>query len=159
MLQQQALHDWCNFIKSVYRKNPLDVIEMSQNDFLNFATVLNSSLVHRKKNEEGEMIRRLKIKFMKFERNHFQFFYNTSFDNLGFKKVDLRRGSTRNRNQNINIQLKPLNSNTLPIAKAKFYNLHELFPYVSDYNKPFYLNLKASADMDAENIYVPISDD
>lgn len=42
-------HDWSNFIKTVQRHPPLHVIEMLQNDFLNFASLLTTTLIHRKK--------------------------------------------------------------------------------------------------------------
>lgn len=151
-------HDWTNFIKSVRRSPPLEVIEMQQMDFLNFKSLLTSKLVHRKQNEEGEVIPWMRIKWIKVtNKNLYRCFYKTSLEeDEQFKKIDLRRGSIRNRENDMNIEkLEPINLESLPLADLKVSNLQELLPYISDYNKPFFKNLKSSTQLDPEDIPDP----
>ncbi|KAG5872328.1 hypothetical protein JTB14_037576 [Gonioctena quinquepunctata] len=50
-------HDWCNFIKSVRRNPPLEVVEMEQKYFLHFDILLKTPLlVHLKINEDREPV-------------------------------------------------------------------------------------------------------
>ena len=148
-------HDWCNFIKNIRRNPPLDVVEMQQKGFLNFSSLLDDKLVHRKKNELGDNVPWMRIKWMKFTyENLYQFFYKTSLaEDEEFKKVDLRRGSKRKRTNEVEIKLpEPLNFESLPLADLKVNNLLDLLPYISEYNQPFYTKLKRSTELDPEDI-------
>nr|CAH7713352.1 unnamed protein product [Callosobruchus chinensis] len=61
-------HDWSKLITtSIYRSKPLNVIEISPNDFVDFGTFLKSALVQRKKDEQGNIVPWVKIKCIKFE--------------------------------------------------------------------------------------------
>lgn len=147
-------HDWTNFIKtSVYRKKPMNVTELSQTEFKNFGAYLKSALVHRKKDDEGNPVPWMQIKHMKFRKDlDFQFYYKTNFDDGEFIKVDLRRGSLRNRQRaDKDCHLEPLNKQLLPIASQKHADLIGLLPYVSEYNKAFYQNLKPSGALNPED--------
>jgi len=109
--------------------------------------------VHRKKNEEGDLVPWMQIKQMKFHKNlPYQFLYKTDFKDDDFKKVDLRRGSMRNRDSlTFSEQVKPLNLEQLPIANQKYDDLMQLLPYISEHNKTYFRNLKRSSTLDAED--------
>nr|CAH7755424.1 unnamed protein product [Callosobruchus chinensis] len=50
-------HDWSKLITtSIYRSKPLNEIEISPNDFVDFGTFLKSALVQRKKDEQGNIV-------------------------------------------------------------------------------------------------------
>ncbi|XP_031328822.1 uncharacterized protein LOC116159878 [Photinus pyralis] len=146
-------HDWCNFIRNIRRSPPLQVVEMPQKEFLNFSSLLSDKLVHRKKNDDGEAIPWIKIKWLMYSHNNdYRCLYKTSLEESEeFKKIDLRRGSTRKRANEIEVaQPKPITLDPLPVAELKVSNLMDLLPYISQYNKPFYQALKKSEELDPD---------
>ncbi|KAK9719915.1 hypothetical protein QE152_g22377 [Popillia japonica] len=153
-MDMEVPHDWATFIKTcVYRRKPMNGIEMSQNDFIDIGSALKPALVHRKKDEQGNIVPWTQIKWIKIKRDvPFQFFYKTNLDDSSvFNQVDLRRGSLRTRVNHEDFTLVPLHDQLLPIADVKHDQLLDLLPYISDYNKSFVQNLKRSSDLNPKD--------
>lgn len=145
-------HDWCNFIKSIPRSPPLNVIEVPQCDFLDIRSLIRSRLVNRKTtNEDSETVKWSNIKELKFDRDHeYQYFYRSTHEEE-FKLVDLRKGSLRKRlSVHECYELLPLNNIPLPLDEAKLKDLKSLQKYISSYNQPYYNNLRSSADLEVD---------
>lgn len=97
----------------------------------------------------------MKIKWLKFIQDDYRICYKTSFNNTEeCKTIDLRRGTARNRHVRDDIidLPKPLNQGTLPLADVKVKDLLDLIPFISEYNRPIYENLKRSSEIDPEDI-------
>ncbi|KAK9686885.1 hypothetical protein QE152_g36864 [Popillia japonica] len=95
----------------------------------------------------------MQIKWIKFKRDvPFQFFYKTNLDDSSvFNQVDLRRGSLQTQVNHEDFTLVPFHDQLLPMADVKHDQLLELLPYISDYNKSFFQNLKRSSDLNPED--------
>lgn len=128
--------DWANLIRLVPRKPPIKVIEMEQDEFLNFKSILNTHYVHRKKNTSNESIQWLQIKWMQYSTGTENILYKHSFEG-DFKILDISR-SHKNTRQRILPKLQPLNNEPLPLSTDKLNDLKALLPYISKTNRMYY---------------------
>ena len=97
----------------------------------------------------------MQIKWLNFEsKDEYVFHYSTNFEGI-FNKVDLRRGSARTREKIIEVDLKQMYLETLPLAELKVKNLQGLLPFISHYNKPYYENIRVSSLLNPDDLPVP----
>lgn len=134
--------DWANIIRSIPRKNRLQVTEMKASDFLQAKNLFQSNgpLVNRKKNTDKENIQWLKIKRIVYTESIGTFLYKTSFEQETWKKLDLRR-TIKGRPTVFSLVHRVQSERKIPAKKLE--DLMDLLPYISESSKLYYKALKS----------------
>ena len=134
--------DWANIIRSIPRKNRLQVTEMKASDFLQAKNLFQSDgpLVNRKKNTDKENIQWLKIKRIVYAESIGTFLYKTSFEQEAWKKLDLRR-TIKGRPTVFSLVHREQSERKIPAKKLE--DLIDLLPYISESSKLYYKALKS----------------
>lgn len=141
--------DWSAFIKYIDCDPKLIVFEMTQQEFLDFKSLMKTDFIHRTGNTLGEHVIWNNIRWLKYEYNvesPDQLLYKTSLlTNEAFKVLDIRRKRARRGNKSSQInqaqdryELQPIASKPLPISQEKLKDLKYLMPFISNYGKMYY---------------------
>lgn len=132
--------DWANLIRCVKRRVPINVIEMEQNQFLNFKSLLSERYVHRKENITRQKVPWMQIKWLQYRKAEpGKIFYKLTFEeNEEFQILDISRRGRRSGNT---FHLSPLYSGTLSLAAEKVTDLQALLPYIHQSSRCFYEKL------------------
>ncbi|XP_046685006.1 uncharacterized protein LOC124370749 [Homalodisca vitripennis] len=148
-------NDWANFIASCSNKNPFIVKKMSLEHFLDFLSLTNKDgpLINRKKNTIGEPFLISNTVWLQVRREELGIlYYKTSFDDVDFKSVDLRRNK---RKETIMPESVPkLRSEKRKISNEKFRDLMTILQWVPEEYKAYFENLPHGA---SENDFPDIS--
>lgn len=129
-------HDWAQMIRLVNKKNPFSVIELDQNDFLDYASLLKTEINMNKSNETGEKCVWREVKWLKIKPQ--KVFYKRNLkEDEPFATIDIAR---RNKP---NPQLHPpaCYNAPIPIAPEKKKDLLTLLRYIPPVFHEFYNQL------------------
>lgn len=98
MIDIELPRNWALLISSVLRKPLINVIQMEQNNFLNFYELIGKVFIHKKCNTDGEAVGWIKIRWMKYMINVKNVLYKHSFlcdKNIQFKILDFTKKNRR----------------------------------------------------------------
>ena len=133
-------YDWYQLVRTVGKKNPFKVIEMTQNDFYDFSALLKGPLIKRSSNDEKLPFRWNEVVKCMYEKKFpKQMLYAVDYgkDAL-FKKLSfVRRGQP----PILKNELKQQYSGLIPISEEKKKDLISLFPLIDKRFHSFYENL------------------
>jgi len=124
------------------RKKPFEVTEMAAESFLRIKDLCRD-VVNRKKNESGEKVDWLRLRWMRFQKDRAnQMFYKYSVDDNEFMVVNFgKRGRGRRQHTQIN-KLQCLYPEGRAIsAAAKYKDITDLLKYVPPVFHDFYSEL------------------
>lgn len=122
----------------IHRSPPIIVIEMVQNDFLNFKDLLDTKYVHRKVNTKNEPVSWNKIKWMQYKTDSLGFVSDKySFDQDEFLELSLARKSFR-KSTETNFVLKPIATTPLPLPIEKLKDLQSFLPLIRPKSRLYY---------------------
>lgn len=62
MIDIELPRNWVSLISSVPRKSPINVIQMEQNNFLNFYELIGKLFIHKKCNTDDEAVGWIKVR-------------------------------------------------------------------------------------------------
>lgn len=119
---------------------------MKQNEFFNFAKIVEGPLVLRKVNEEGDKFLWHDVSWVKYCSSMIgKMFYKTSLgEDEPFKTLNLRRRGTRN----VEFAIEQAYDAPLPISKENKKDLIDLLPLIPDIYHDFYKNIKSNESED-----------
>uniref|UniRef100_A0A069DZ34 Putative sola1-8 ap n=1 Tax=Panstrongylus megistus TaxID=65343 RepID=A0A069DZ34_9HEMI len=146
--------DWYQFVRTVRGKKPFKVVVMTQQDFYSFSDFLQSELIKKNTDINGEKINRLQIKWLRFQKEFgiFQFKYSLK-DSDDFRTMDWRRNrrgrpfSTQKRSLNLSY------NSSLPINQLKKKDLLSLLPLIPEECHQFYEDLATSHRSFGNEVY------
>lgn len=139
-------HDWATLIRCTNNKKPFNVVELSQEDFYDFAKLLKTTFVKRQKDSSGAQFRWHDCKWLKYTKHHGIIYYKNSLNNEDeFHELNFNR-----RGRHSAIELKKSYTDTLPIAAEKKAHLLDLLPLIPVEYRSFYNNLKTKAAPDTD---------
>ncbi|CAG9820759.1 unnamed protein product [Phaedon cochleariae] len=130
--------DWYQLVRLCGKKKAFKVVEMEQDDFIDFASLLKSHFQVRKVDDHGNRFIWKNVKWIRYEKNNYGMFtYKNSHDqNEEFKTMSfLRRGHVTPP------QKLPRCKFPNYISEEKKKNLIELLPYINGIFHDFYKNL------------------
>lgn len=135
---------WIDIIKNAKRKEPhFNVTQMNNNEFLSTAA-LESSITNRKKANCGYEFNWLKIRWLRFERNHpLQFKFKETLNvDTPFYEVDIGKKKQGRPIKNLHhIQQDPLYPTRRAITSAKKKDMLDLLPYIPPVFHGYYRNI------------------
>lgn len=146
--------DWFQLVRCTGKKHPFKVIEMTQLDFFDYASLLKKDLQVKKKNEDGENFywRDVREIMVKKEESKIMF-YKTEI--LGeYKKLSFRKRGK----ESALVPSRQYNA-PVPISAKKKENLMEILPYISDVFWDFYKNLVSDKSVAETHPDIVSSDD
>lgn len=153
-------HDWYQLVRRTGKKEQFHVYEMRREDFFDFAALLKTVLVCRKKNTEGEAFKWHSVQWLQYKDKGVVNYKDCLNDRKDFKVLSfLRRGKTSDLK---NISLLNKYTDPFPISVEKKRDLCSLLTLVPPVFHNFYLNLKTSAnatDNDPDLVEVDIDGD
>ncbi|XP_050515795.1 uncharacterized protein LOC126890691 isoform X1 [Diabrotica virgifera virgifera] len=134
-------HDWSTLIRCT--SNKFKIVEMEQNEFLDFAELLKGPLVQKHKNNSGERFLWRECQWLIYGRIFGQFDYSTSLkSDTPFKRMSLRR---RGRGHTINVT--SAYTGPLPITKEKKKDILDLIDLIPPVFHQFYRDLPISLNI------------
>lgn len=138
-------HDWYQLVRGVGKKKKFQVVELLHGDFLNFADLLRTNLVMRKKDTSGNAFLWHDVKWFRYTKDTGNIFFKTSLNEEDpFRTICVaRRGQTE-----VQLVPKKLYQNTLPVSKEKKSDILDLLPLISPVFHDFYINLKTTGAQD-----------
>ena len=148
--------DWITTVKSIHRKEKLNVVAMESTDFRSVKHLFsNNILINRNKNEDGDPMGWLKIRRIYYGKNIGKMEYVTSImgDCTDERKTfSVLRRDVRGRN--VSWTFPQLHQETLPISEKKKKDLFDLLPLTSRDSRKFYTDLKITDDASADTEYL-----
>ncbi|XP_072398662.1 uncharacterized protein [Diabrotica undecimpunctata] len=135
--------DWYQLVRLCGKRYPFKVQEMTRNDFIDFASLLKSSLQVRKVDNDGNRFIWKDVKWIRYQKEFGLFSYKNSYkEDEPFKTMNfLRRGFS---SPPLNL---PKCKYPNPISSEKKSNLMDLLPYIDDVFHDFYKNLPTQTDV------------
>ena len=144
--------EWANVIQTSRQANPFEVMQMSRQDFLDLKA-FSRCIINRKKNEDGENVQWLKMKWIRVKKSQpLKFQYHFSHNELeAWKTVDLRRrGHTCDIGK---FQLTRLYDRPRKVSSLKLSDIRDLMDYVPPVYQKFYKELDSKeSDLDTSSI-------
>lgn len=148
--------DWFQFVRSVGESRKFKVVEMKQDDFLDFSAAVKNKFMWRNTNNDSEKFVWKEVKWLRYTKADFgKILYKTSLDdNETFKTLNIRRRGVNTINYS---DLGHPYSDGKPITKEKKSDLIFLLPQIDPVFHDFYKNLKTTDDM--LNVHPDLLDD
>lgn len=145
-------HDWAQLIRQTGKKKPFIVIEMGDQNFLDFAGLLKTVLIVRKTDNAKNPFNWRDVRWLRFLKDQpGVLFFKTSLDEEeDFKEVSFRR---RGKVAKYVPEKKTGPNNLISIEKKK--DLIDLLPFISPVFHGFYENLATTGKQD----FYPDSDE
>lgn len=140
-LQIYHPHDWIQLIKSSSKK--FEVVEMKAVDFLEFSSLLRTSLILRNKDADGRQFKWLEKRWLRYEKDFGIIAYKDTLD----RESQFYFLSMKRRGSAVPASIPVITMQPLPIAKAKKDDLVSLLPLIPDVFHPFYLNLPTAENL------------
>lgn len=136
-------HDWFQLVRSTGKK--FIVLEMEQEHFFDFANLLSTSLVCRKKNVDKDDFKLKNIQWIQYrcEENGHLFYKNSLDEDEPFKKTSFIRRVCKDIELVPSVAYKTAN----PISKEKKQDLLELLPLIPSVFHPFYQQLQINKNV------------
>ena len=135
-----SLSQWMSIARRA-RKKPFEVIEMTAESFLRMKDLCRD-VVNRKKNEIGEKVDWLKIRWMRFQKDRAnQMFYKYSVDDNEFMVVNFSKKVRGRPQQTLINKLQCLYPEGRAISAAKYKDVTDLLKYVPPVFHDFYRQL------------------
>ena len=156
MAEIEIPRDWITTVKSIHRKEKLNVVAMESTDFRSVKHLFsNNILINRNKNEDGDPVGWLKIRRIYYGKNIGKMEYVTSI--MGDctdeqKTFSVLRRDVRGRN--VSWTFPQPHQEILPISEKKKKDLFDLLPLISRDSRKFYTDLKITNDASADTEYL-----
>ncbi|XP_050305149.1 uncharacterized protein LOC126742537 [Anthonomus grandis grandis] len=138
--------DWFQLVRLCRQaNNKFQVIEMNREHFYSFSDLLKKVFQVKKKDEEGNHFVWKNVKWLRFEKKKWTFYYKTSLSYIApFHEMDFsRRGQTKE----IPVSAIPKCQFPNPITEEKKKNLIDLLPYIDNVFHEFYKGLPTQKDL------------
>lgn len=146
------LNDWMQLVRMVKRRHSFNVVEMMQEDFINFCGLSkkNGPYSIKKKDETGNKFLWKNVQSLQYRRVSpsiifFQTDLKGTFNSINFKK------SGNVSENNISIMLRPITLKKVPISAEKKKDLMDLLPMIDSHYHEFYKNLKVESRKSLSN--------
>lgn len=135
-------HDWYQLVRRTGRKKKFKVHEMQQEEFFDFAALLKTVLVNRKKNNTGEPFSWHSVQWLQYKEEGVVHYKNTLNSSEEFKVLSFkRRGKPSSLKHHA---IKRRYNKLLPIAPEKKRDLCSLLVLIPPLFHDFYKNLPTS---------------
>lgn len=141
--------DWATLIRCTNKKQPFRVVEMTQDDFYDFANLLTTVFVKKQKNSKGGTFKLQECKWLKYTKEYGMVYYKKSLDETEmFEEINFNRRGRRT----TDLKLIKRYNGPLPIAPEKKVHLLDMLSLIPDVYKSFYRELKTKdmADNDPD---------
>lgn len=136
-------HDWYNLVRSTGKKGKkMSVVEVKNEEFLDFASLLKKELVVRKKNSEGNPFLFHKVQWMRYTRASGKILYKLSLDE---EEPFLEFNLTRRGQEGVKLTPKKCYNAPLPISTEKKKDLLDLLPLIPPVFHEFYKSLRTNS--------------
>lgn len=138
-------HDWFQFVRTVRGKIPLHVVEMKNNDFLSFSSLIKDIYMKRTSDTAGKKINWLMIRWIRYSKNSDVISFKYLLDrDSPFQELNLLK-NRRSVGRPVDVTV-PLEQNEpAPINPLKKKDLLSILPLLDPVYHSFYRDLTTSS--------------